>query len=33
MEPMSDRQIAWLGVEPVDDLINGRYNVSGMRNE
>ncbi|MCY1369190.1 hypothetical protein D9M69_562140 [compost metagenome] len=33
MEPMYDRQIAWLGTETLYDLINGRYIVSGMRNE
>ncbi|NWL76599.1 DUF1329 domain-containing protein [Pseudomonas taiwanensis] len=33
MEPMYDLQIAWLGTEALYDLINGRYIVSGMRNE
>ncbi|MBE8591557.1 DUF1329 domain-containing protein [Pseudomonas sp. MAFF 301449] len=33
MSPRYDRQIPWLGVEAVYDLINGRYIVSGMRNE
>ncbi|WDU65620.1 DUF1329 domain-containing protein [Pseudomonas poae] len=31
--PRYDRQLPWLGVEAVYDLINGRYIVSGMRNE
>nr|WP_100548310.1 MULTISPECIES: DUF1329 domain-containing protein [unclassified Pseudomonas] len=33
LEPMYDQQIAWLGTEALYDLINGRYIVSGMRNE
>jgi len=31
--PLYDKQIPWLGVEALYDLINGRYIVSGMRNE
>lgn len=33
MTPLYDQQIPWLGVETLYDLINGRYIVSGMRNE
>ena len=33
MTPLYDKQIPWLGVEALYDLINGRYIVSGMRNE
>ncbi|HBO3116998.1 TPA: DUF1329 domain-containing protein [Pseudomonas aeruginosa] len=33
MTPMYDKQIPWMGVEAIYDLINGRYLVSGMRNE
>ena len=33
MTPIYDRQIPWLGVEALYDLINGRYIVSGLRNE
>ncbi|WP_236170645.1 DUF1329 domain-containing protein [Pseudomonas pseudonitroreducens] len=33
MTPLYDRQIPWLGVEALYDLINGRYLVSGMTNE
>jgi len=31
--PRYDKQIPWMGVEALYDLINGRYIVSGMRNE
>lgn len=33
MTPRYDRHLPWLGVEAVYDLVNGRYIVSGMRNE
>jgi len=33
MTPRYDVQVPWLGVEALYDLINGRYIVSGMRNE
>jgi hypothetical protein len=33
MTPIYDRQIPWLGIETLNDLINGRYIISGMRNE
>ncbi|HBN9689362.1 MULTISPECIES: DUF1329 domain-containing protein [Pseudomonas] len=33
VSPMYDLQIPWLGTEALYDLINGRYIVSGMRNE
>jgi hypothetical protein len=33
MTPLYDKKIPWLGVEALYDLINGRYIVSGMRNE
>jgi hypothetical protein len=33
MTPLYDKQIPMLGVEALYDLINGRYIVSGMRNE
>ncbi|MFD2645644.1 DUF1329 domain-containing protein [Pseudomonas japonica] len=33
LEPMYDRQIAWLGTETLYDLVSGRYLVAGMRNE
>ncbi|MCY1298333.1 hypothetical protein D9M70_478160 [compost metagenome] len=33
LTPRYDQQIPWLGVETLYDLINGRYIVSGMRNE
>lgn len=33
MTPFYDKQIPWLGVETLYDLINGRYIVAGMRNE
>ncbi|WP_413795172.1 MULTISPECIES: DUF1329 domain-containing protein [unclassified Pseudomonas] len=33
MTPLYDKQIPWLGVETLYDLVNGRYIVSGMRNE
>ncbi|ARS50024.1 DUF1329 domain-containing protein [Ectopseudomonas hydrolytica] len=33
MTPLFDKQIPMLGVEALYDLINGRYIVSGMRNE
>ncbi|MGK8436801.1 DUF1329 domain-containing protein [Ectopseudomonas hydrolytica] len=33
MAPLYDKQIPWLGVETLYDLINGRYIVTGMRNE
>lgn len=33
MTPFYNVQVPWLGVESLNDLINGRYIVSGMRNE
>lgn len=33
MTPLYDKKIPWMGVEALYDLINGRYIVSGMRNE
>ncbi len=33
MTPFYNVQVPWLGVEALYDLINGRYIVSGMRNE
>lgn len=33
IQPQYDVQVPWLGVEALYDLINGRYIVSGMRNE
>jgi hypothetical protein len=33
MTPLYDKQIPWLGVEMLYDLVNGRYLVSGLRNE
>ena len=33
MTPLYDRQIPWLGVEALYDLLNGRYLVSGLTNE
>ncbi|MCY1341718.1 hypothetical protein D9M68_348710 [compost metagenome] len=33
LTPLYDVQVPWLGVEALYDLINGRYIVSGMRNE
>ncbi|MGI0549945.1 DUF1329 domain-containing protein [Pseudomonas aeruginosa] len=33
MVPLYDKQIPWLGVEALYDLINSRYLVSGMTNE
>ncbi|MBD9424491.1 DUF1329 domain-containing protein [Pseudomonas sp. PDM15] len=33
LTPRYDIQVPWLGVEALYDLINGRYIVSGMRNE
>jgi hypothetical protein len=33
MTPVYDKQIPWLGVETLYDLMNGRYLVSGLRNE
>lgn len=33
MTPLYDVQVPWLGTESLYDLINGRYIVSGMRNE
>ncbi|WP_212810511.1 DUF1329 domain-containing protein [Pseudomonas sp. Ost2] len=33
MTQIYDKQIPWLGVEALYDLINGRYIVSGLRNE
>ncbi|MOA11414.1 hypothetical protein D3C78_1313530 [compost metagenome] len=33
LSPRYDQQVPWLGVEALYDLINGRYIVSGMRNE
>lgn len=33
MTPLYDKKIPWMGVEALYDLINGRYLVSGMRNE
>lgn len=33
MTPLYDKRIPWLGVETLYDLINGRYIVSGMRNQ
>ncbi|ERO65714.1 DUF1329 domain-containing protein [Pseudomonas piscis] len=33
LTPLYDVQVPWLGVEVLYDLINGRYIVSGMRNE
>lgn len=33
MVPLYDKQIPWTGVEALYDLINGRYIVSGLRNE
>ncbi len=33
LTPLYDVQVPWLGTETLYDLINGRYIVSGMRNE
>ncbi|MBD9415973.1 DUF1329 domain-containing protein [Pseudomonas sp. PDM16] len=33
LTPLYDVQVPWLGAEALYDLINGRYIVSGMRNE
>ncbi|MBD9500351.1 DUF1329 domain-containing protein [Pseudomonas sp. PDM17] len=33
MTPLYDKQIPWLGVEAIYDLINGRYLVSGLTNQ
>jgi hypothetical protein len=33
LTPLYNVQVPWLGVEALHDLINGRYIVSGMRNE
>lgn len=33
MTPIYDKQIPWLGVETLYDLINGRYIIAGLRNE
>jgi hypothetical protein len=33
MTPIYDKQIPWLGIETLYDLINGRYIIAGMRNE
>lgn len=33
MTPHYDKKIPWLGVEALYDLVNGRYIVSGLRNE
>lgn len=33
MTPLYDKQIPWLSVETLYDLLNGRYSAMGMRNE
>lgn len=33
MTPIYDKQIPWMGIETLHDLINGRYIIAGMRNE
>lgn len=33
LTPLYDKQIPWLSVEMLYDLVNGRYLVSGLRNE